>query len=70
MPRKKVVEIAPPESGDTAQPPGEALPPLEDFVRKMSNVFSENIVIPEMTQVPGDDEDSEEDEDDDEESDS
>lgn len=64
MPRKKVVEISPPENGERVQPPGETLPPLEDFVRKMSNVFSENIVIPEMTQVPGDDEDEGDDPDD------
>lgn len=68
MPRtRKVVEISPPDNGEPVQAPGETLPPLEDFVRKMSNVFSDNIVIPEVTQAPGDDEDQPDDDEDEEE---
>lgn len=45
MPRKnKDLE---PEDPEPNQPPGESLPAMEDTVRKLSGIFSENMRIPE-----------------------
>lgn len=38
MPRKKADPE--PEDRDSNEPPGETLPPIEDFVRKMSTKFN------------------------------
>lgn len=45
MPRKpKDLE---PEDPEPNQPPGETLPAMEDTVRKLSGIFTENMRIPE-----------------------
>ena len=48
MPRRKVVDDDPVHSDE---PKGEALPALEDFVRKLSGLFSNEIGIPEEAPV-------------------
>ena len=59
MPRKKAdLEPEDPEPGT----PGEVLPAMEDTVRKLSGIFSDNMKLPERTTEPEDDEEDEEDE--------
>lgn len=53
MPRKK----SEPEEPDTGQAPGEVLPAMEDTVRKLSSIFTENMRIPEGPAVIENEED-------------
>ncbi len=60
MPRRKAVEDEPVHSDE---PKGEALPALEDFVRKLSNVFSSDVGVPEVMPMIEEEEETEERED-------
>ncbi len=60
MPRRKTAA----EDPEPNQPRGEFLPPIEDFVRKLSGVFSAEMKTPEGP-VTEDEDDKSEDEDDD-----
>ena len=57
MPRKK--KELEPEDPEPGEPKGEALSAMEDFVRKLSNVFSSDPRTPEAVPVIEDDSDNE-----------
>lgn len=45
MPRRKAEQVIERDESETPKTPGETLPPLEDFIRKMSGRFQDEVVI-------------------------